>query len=116
MDVTQFGGYLTPGIRAQLLNTEKMNLVMDFVIEQGEDSTHILNAVSPAFTAAFSFSKYIVDQVERETVALKQHNVTDRKFKVFRVANFNNEAGQIFHASLFNKKATPRNPVELIVI
>ena len=65
VDITQFGGYLTPGIRAQLLNTEKMNLVMDFVIEHGEGSTHILNAISPAFTAAFSFSKYIVDQVER---------------------------------------------------
>lgn len=64
VDVTRFGGYLTPGIRAQLLNTEEMNLVMDFVIEQGEDSTHILNAVSPAFTAAFSFSKHIVDEVE----------------------------------------------------
>ena len=65
MDVTRFGGYLTPGIRAQLLNREKMNLVMDFVIEHGEDSTHILNAVSPAFTASFSFSKHIVDEVER---------------------------------------------------
>ena len=64
VDVTRFGGYLTPGIRAQLLNTEKMNLVMDFVVEQGENSTHILNAVSPAFTAAFSFSKHIVDEIE----------------------------------------------------
>ena len=65
VDTTRFGSYLTPGIRAQLLNTEKMNLVMDFVIEHGERSTHILNAVSPAFTASLSFSKYIVDEIER---------------------------------------------------
>lgn len=64
IDITKFGNYLNPGIRAQLLDTEKMALVMDFVVEQGENSTHILNAVSPAFTSAFSFSKYIVDKVE----------------------------------------------------
>lgn len=64
IDVTKFGNYLNPGIRAQLLDTEKMALVMDFVVEQGENSTHILNAVSPAFTSAFSFSKYIADTVE----------------------------------------------------
>ncbi|KKO18032.1 MAG: oxidoreductase [Candidatus Brocadia fulgida] len=39
---------------------------MDFVVEHGENSTHILNAVSPAFTSAFSFSKFIVDEVEKK--------------------------------------------------
>jgi len=63
IDVRNFGQYLTPGIRAQLLNTKKMKLEMDFVIKQGENSTHILNAVSPAFTSAFSFSKYVADLV-----------------------------------------------------
>jgi len=42
-----------------------MKLVMDYVVEQGENSTHVLNAVSPAFTSAFSFSKFIVDEVEK---------------------------------------------------
>jgi len=65
IDINNFGSYLTPGIRAQLLNTEEMKLVMDYVVEQGENSTHILNAVSPAFTSAFSFSKFIVDEVEK---------------------------------------------------
>jgi hypothetical protein len=35
-------------------------LVMDFLIEHAENSTHVLNAVSPAFTSAFSFARYIV--------------------------------------------------------
>ncbi len=65
IDIHKFGNYLNPGIRAQLLDREKMRLVMDFVVEQGENSTHILNAVSPAFTSAFSFSKFIVDEVEK---------------------------------------------------
>lgn len=66
IDTSQFGSYLNPGIRAQLLDTEAMKLVMDFVVEHGENSTHILNAVSPAFTSAFSFSKFIVDEVEKK--------------------------------------------------
>ncbi len=59
-----FGKFLAPGIRAQLIDKEKNELVMDFVVEHGESSTHVLNAVSPAFTCAFSFSKYIVDEIE----------------------------------------------------
>ncbi|MCR4318784.1 MAG: L-2-hydroxyglutarate oxidase, partial [Candidatus Brocadiaceae bacterium] len=65
IDINKFGNYLTPGIRSQLLDKEEMKLVMDFVVEHGENSTHILNAVSPAFTSAFSFSKFIVDEVEK---------------------------------------------------
>jgi len=52
------------GIRAQLLDLKKHELVMDFVVENGENSTHILNAISPAFTSSMSFAKYIVDQKE----------------------------------------------------
>jgi len=66
IDTNKFGNYLTPGIRAQLLDKKEMKLVMDFVVEHGENSTHILNAVSPAFTSAFSFSKFIVDKVEKK--------------------------------------------------
>lgn len=59
-----FGSYMSSGIRAQLLDTEKSSLVMDFVIETGERSIHILNAVSPAFTSSFVFAKHIVDIIE----------------------------------------------------
>ena len=48
------------GIRAQLLDKFKRELVMDFVVSNTENETHVLNAVSPAFTSAFSFAKYII--------------------------------------------------------
>lgn len=48
------------GIRAQLLDILSCRLVMDFLIEQTSHETHILNAVSPAFTSAFGFSEYVV--------------------------------------------------------
>lgn len=68
IDPSKAGSYLTSGIRAQLLDKKKMSLVMDFVVEHGENSTHVLNAVSPAFTCAFSFSKFIVDGMEERGV------------------------------------------------
>lgn len=67
IDANCFGNYLPSGIRAQLLDRENMKLVMDFVVEHGENSTHVLNAVSPAFTSAFSFNKFVVDEVEKKT-------------------------------------------------
>jgi len=53
------------GIRAQLLNTKTDELVQDFVVEHNVNSTHILNAVSPAFTCSFAFAKYIVDEINQ---------------------------------------------------
>ncbi len=51
------------GIRAQLIDTQKMKLVMDFLVEKGPNSIHVLNAISPAFTSSFAFAKKIADQV-----------------------------------------------------
>jgi L-2-hydroxyglutarate oxidase LhgO len=53
----------TPGIRAQLYDTRRRALEMDFVLERGERSLHILNAVSPGFTCAMSFAEYVADAV-----------------------------------------------------
>ncbi len=36
---------------------------MDFVVEDGPDSTHILNAISPAFTASFTFAEMIREKL-----------------------------------------------------
>ena len=47
------------GIRAQLLDLESRKLVMDFLVERVGDSTHVLNAVSPAFTSSFSMAENI---------------------------------------------------------
>jgi (S)-2-hydroxyglutarate dehydrogenase len=49
------------GIRAQLFDRTKNELVMDFVVERGERSLHVLNAVSPGFTTAFSFARFALD-------------------------------------------------------
>lgn len=49
------------GIRPQFLDLEKKTLVMDFLVERGEKSTHILNAISPAFTCAFTFARFVLD-------------------------------------------------------
>ena len=56
---------IPPGIRAQLLNTRTNELIQDFVVEHTETSTHILNAVSPAFTCSFAFAKYVVDEIDK---------------------------------------------------
>jgi len=55
---------LPAGIRAQLLNKEKLELVMDFLVKYQDNQIHILNAVSPAFTASFAFSKYVLGDNE----------------------------------------------------
>ena len=60
MDPGRFGDYTRPGIRAQLLDLRTHELVMDFRVEHAERSTHVLNAVSPAFTCAFSFAEHLV--------------------------------------------------------
>ena len=53
-----------PGIRAQLVDTRTAELLNDFVIEPGLRSTHVLNAVSPAFTSSAPFAKYVVDMIK----------------------------------------------------
>jgi len=49
------------GIRAQLFDLQSERLVMDFLLEKGSNSTHVLNAISPAFTSAFSFARMVAD-------------------------------------------------------
>lgn len=51
------------GLRAQLVNKATMRLEMDFVVENGAHSTHILNAVSPAFTSSFAFADLVVSAI-----------------------------------------------------
>ncbi len=53
------------GIRSQLLNTTTNELVQDFVVEHGQNSTHILNAVSPAFTCSFAFAKHVIKEISQ---------------------------------------------------
>ena len=39
---------------------------MNIVIQHEKKSTHILNAVSPAFTCSFAFAAYTVDEIEKQ--------------------------------------------------
>ncbi len=52
------------GLRAQLVRTDTLELVMDFVLETGDSSLHVLNAISPAFTSSFKLAQLIVDKAE----------------------------------------------------
>ena len=54
------------GIRAQMVDRQSGRMVTDFLVEPGSDSTHILNAISPAWTSAFPFARYVCDNfIER---------------------------------------------------
>jgi L-2-hydroxyglutarate oxidase LhgO len=62
--VRDLHGDFTPmpaGIRAQLLDKNTGKLVTDFLVEHRGNTTHILNAVSPAFTGSFAFAKHVVE-------------------------------------------------------
>ncbi len=61
IDVKGFTEWGRPGIRAQLLNRQTRELIMDFVVEGDNESIHVLNAVSPAFTCCFPFAEYVVN-------------------------------------------------------
>ncbi len=61
IDVKGFTQWSKPGIRAQLLDIETLELVQDFIVEKDDNSIHILNAVSPAFTSSIPFSKWVVE-------------------------------------------------------
>jgi len=48
-----------PGIRAQLVHLPTGKLEQDFVVRNRFNSTHILNAVSPGWTSAFPFGRFV---------------------------------------------------------
>ena len=50
------------GIRSQLFNRQTERLEDDFLCVPGPSSTHVLNAISPAFTASFALADLIIDQ------------------------------------------------------
>jgi L-2-hydroxyglutarate oxidase LhgO len=50
------------GIRPQLVDWKNKELVMDFEVLRAENSIHILNAVSPAFTSAMAFAEFVVEK------------------------------------------------------
>jgi (S)-2-hydroxyglutarate dehydrogenase len=53
-----------PGIRAQLVHIPTGKLEQDFVVTTHLNSLHILNAVSPGWTSALPFGRWIVEKFE----------------------------------------------------
>ncbi|GEM87132.1 L-2-hydroxyglutarate oxidase [Meiothermus granaticius] len=60
----QYTTWGRPGIRAQLYDHQDKKLVMDFLLEGNQEGLHVLNAISPAWTASMPFAEYVVDKAE----------------------------------------------------
>ena len=52
-----------PGVRAQLLHLPTSRLEMDFVVRGDARSTHVLNAVSPAWTSSLAVAEHVVNDL-----------------------------------------------------
>jgi L-2-hydroxyglutarate oxidase LhgO len=50
------------GIRPQLVDWRTKELVMDFLVEAKDESVHVLNPISPAFTSSMDLAKTVVKQ------------------------------------------------------
>ena len=50
------------GIRAQIINTRTKTIEMDYLVETDKNAIHILNAVSPGWTSAIPFTRWVIDQ------------------------------------------------------
>ena len=55
------------GIRSQLFNLETKAMEDDFLLINGYKSSHVLNAISPAFTASFSLADLVIDKIKFDT-------------------------------------------------
>jgi L-2-hydroxyglutarate oxidase len=64
MSMETFRQWGKPGIRAQLFHKKERKMLMDFYLEGDDQSLHVLNAVSPAFTCALPFAEFVLDEVE----------------------------------------------------
>ena len=49
------------GIRAQIINLETKTIEMDYIIQSDKNVVHILNAVSPGWTSAIPFTRWVVE-------------------------------------------------------
>ena len=65
LDPSRFSRWGRPGIRAQLLDMKSRRLVSDFRVEGDRESIHILNAVSPAFTASLPFAEWTIERFRK---------------------------------------------------
>ena len=52
------------GIRSQIFDPNKKCLVNDFVVINQDHTIHVLNAISPAWSASFAFADYLIDKAK----------------------------------------------------
>ncbi|HET6437002.1 MAG TPA: FAD-dependent oxidoreductase [Anaeromyxobacter sp.] len=50
------------GIRPQLVNWRTKELVMDFLVQAKDESVHVLNPISPAFTSSMDLARTVADE------------------------------------------------------
>lgn len=50
------------GIRSQLVNLKTKKFEQDFIVEKSNNVVHVLNAVSPGWTSAIPFSRWVVSK------------------------------------------------------
>lgn len=68
------------GIRAQIYDRTKKQLVKDFLIIEGENSIHILNAVSPLITCSLPFGEHIAAYIDDEKEPFWRQTAIGRHF------------------------------------
>jgi L-2-hydroxyglutarate oxidase LhgO len=49
------------GIRSQIVNMDTKELEMDYIVTSDKNAVHVLNAVSPGWTSALPFARWIVE-------------------------------------------------------
>lgn len=49
------------GIRAQIINLDTKTIEMDYIVQSDKNVVHILNAVSPGWTSAIPFTRWVVE-------------------------------------------------------
>jgi L-2-hydroxyglutarate oxidase LhgO len=52
------------GIRAQIVNSKTRSIEMDYIVKIEKNAIHILNAVSPGWTSAIPFTRWVIEQNE----------------------------------------------------
>jgi (S)-2-hydroxyglutarate dehydrogenase len=66
LEPSDLGEIVTGGIRAQLIEVKTGRFEMDFIVCPSERSTHVLNAVSPAFTCSLSFADWLAEGILKD--------------------------------------------------
>lgn len=68
LDLSAFTQKGRPGVRAQLMDRRTGKLEMDFVLRGSPEFTHVLNAVSPAWTSSLAVAEYVVNDMRTRNV------------------------------------------------